>query len=437
MQLTTRILLWVTFGMVVMLGISIPLLTAMTEPAIVAEHAGMLSGLGPLLNRVVQQQPALLDQPQQLRELVRLPVEVLAREQLPAQVQEDLRAASQTHRQTDQLRMFFAIEGQWRVVVVGPLPAADYHIGLLTMVVLGLSLIVSFVITLLVVRPILKRLQALRLTAERLSRGELDARAEDDSDDALGTVARAFNEMGERVQAMIKGQRHLLQAVSHEFRTPASRMRFELELLRGKTRPAARERKILAIEDSLDDLDQLVSELMEVVRFDTGAPSLIRQHVRVASEAEAALGRHRHLRADVVLLHDIAADLVISASPKHFRRVLDNLISNAVRHASSRVLLRAIEQGAAVTLSVQDDGAGIDEADRERIFEPFARLDGSRSRDYGGAGLGLTLVRRILSWHNGTITVERAESGGADFRTSWRRAPSSETLGGERSCHES
>ncbi|WP_432934579.1 sensor histidine kinase [Microbispora sp. CA-135349] len=107
--------------------------------------------------------------------------------------------------------------------------------------------------------------------------------------------------------------------------------------------------------------------------------------------------------------------VAVHAVEHEIHRLLGNLLDNAQRHARSRVLVEVRQEGVHAELAVSDDGGGIAETDRERVFEPFTRLDESRSRSQGGPGLGLTIAREIVRTHGGTIGVEDAAEGGARF----------------------
>lgn len=114
-------------------------------------------------------------------------------------------------------------------------------------------------------------------------------------------------------------------------------------------------------------------------------------------------------------LFQLVPGMVINAVDNEIHRLLGNLLDNAQRHARSKVLVEVRQEGAHAEISVSDDGDGIAEADREKIFEPFTRLDESRCRSRGGSGLGLAIAREIVRAHGGTISVEDAPEGGARF----------------------
>jgi two-component system, OmpR family, sensor histidine kinase RstB len=240
--------------------------------------------------------------------------------------------------------------------------------------------------------------------------------------DAIGSLERHFNVMADQVQTLLGSHHQLVQAVAHEIRTPLSRVSFGLEMMALATTDEERARREGEVREELEELDELVGELLTFTRYDAGTAELLTAEVDVRAAVDEQLGRLDPEREDVALVADeVPADLLATAHPRSFRRVLRNLMANAQRFASSQVTIRAHTDGDTVVLTVDDDGPGISEADRARIFEPFARLDDSRDRATGGVGLGLAIVRRILEAHGGSVRIEDAPGGGARFVTRWPR----------------
>jgi two-component system sensor histidine kinase RstB len=287
---------------------------------------------------------------------------------------------------------------------------------------LALALTVAVLFSLPVTLPVARGLDKLRVAARRISEGDLGARADVKRGPAR-ELARAFNAMADHNQRLLESQRHLLEAVSHELRTPTARIRFALEMLDTARDAADRERRLAAIDDDLAEIDDLVAELLTYTRL-AGSPRDIEgDTITVADEIEelADYVRERRQRVEVtVVVPDAARDRVLEVEQRLFRRAVRNLMLNAARHAEGRVVVSVEPQPDGVLIAVCDDGPGVPEADRERIFEPFARSDDSRSRDSGGAGLGLAIVRRIMEVHGGTVRcLSCPELGGARFEVSW------------------
>lgn len=277
----------------------------------------------------------------------------------------------------------------------------------------------------LLTHPVLKRLRSLDVAAERIAAGELGARAPVSGQDPITQFALHFNQMAERNQRLLEGQRHLLQAVSHELRTPAARIRFGLEMLRETENEDAKERYRAGIDADVDEIDALVEELLALNRLDSSGIKIEGQHVDAIAVVRDECNTLSPLRPDVEFLLPAPTDggIWIYGSERLFRRVIRNLLSNALRHARHRVTMTVTTQAEGMRLCIDDDGPGVPVADRARIFEPFTRLDGSRSRESGGFGLGLAIVERIVRAHNGSIAVKDAPGGGARFVLSWSAGP--------------
>jgi two-component system sensor histidine kinase RstB len=280
----------------------------------------------------------------------------------------------------------------------------------------------SLVITLLVALPLARRMRAIERAVEELSRGNFNARVEGDRDDALGPIATALDRSAERLKRLFAERVELLQAVSHEIGTPLSRMRFHLEILEHATDGAQREKHLRAIDGEIRELDEMSSELVHWMEADAAELPLRDIPLRACLEELVELERAASPR-DIPATLDVPDALVARAEPRLFARAIENLVRNALRYARERVVVSARIEAGRLEVSVRDDGPGIPEASRERVFQPFVRLDRSRSRAEGGAGLGLAIARRIVERHGGTIEIRQAPEGGAELRTRWPLTP--------------
>lgn len=279
-------------------------------------------------------------------------------------------------------------------------------------------LAVVLCLTALVALPLARRLRSIQRTLGELSRGNLSARADGGASDEVGQLAAALNASAERLQRMFAEREELLQAVSHDLGTPLSRMRFQLELLDRSLAGDPRAQQLRPLEDDIHELDGLSTELIEWAEAD--AAELSRRQVPLARTLEDIIELERLTTTkEVALSPGLPPDATVWAEPRGFSRAVENLIRNAVRYARTRVLVDVAPGPEAVVVSVRDDGPGIPEADRERVLRPFVRLEQSRSREHGGAGLGLAITRRIVERHGGRIEIDTAAEGGARVSVSW------------------
>lgn len=328
----------------------------------------------------------------------------------------------------DSIHVFSGIVDTDWVLEIGPLYQMNpYPAQLLVLIgALGLSLIGLMVY--LLVRPLEQRLSDLEEAATRIASGRLDARVPTRGTDSVGRLAAAFNAMAEHLQRSLSIQREMVRAVSHELRTPVARLRFGLEMIADAESEAARRKYMEGMDSDIQDLDKLVDEMLTYARLEQGAPALNFQQVDLDGLIDQVITELAPLRASVRVERGPSRDApdgsgaCVEAELRYLHRALQNLVSNAMRHAESRVRVSYQIGQQRCRLDIEDDGPGVPEEAWERIFTPFLRLDDSRTRASGGHGLGLSIVRRIIYWHGGRAQISRSESlGGACFSLLWPR----------------
>jgi len=224
--------------------------------------------------------------------------------------------------------------------------------------------------------------------------------------DELEQLTRAFNEMAERIETLVRGQKELLANVSHELRSPLARMRVALELL---PRDAKNEARLRDVEADLVELDRLIEDVLTATRLEaSGLPARLGA-VDVGELFAQLVARAEHdpLTAGKTVRATGSDGIVVTADGALLKRALWNLIENAAKYGAPPIELDAVRDDAMVLLRVRDAGPGIAPAERERVFEPFYRGDKARTPG-SGFGLGLTLARRVAEAHGGHITVDGA-----------------------------
>jgi signal transduction histidine kinase len=309
--------------------------------------------------------------------------------------------------------------GTVELAMPGPPPPPSFatRIVPLVLVVVGVS---SWLLARTLTRP-LRRLSA---TARAFGEGNLTARVGAHGRDELGDVARAFDEMAERVTALLRAEKELLANVSHELRTPLARTRVALDLALEGDAAVARE-LLPDIASDLDELERLITDILTAARLDlgdgsaaSGIPPLRRSPVILPDLLAHAASRFRSAHPDRTLEIDIAEALPgLEGDAVLLRRVVDNLLENAHRYSdrADPITLRA-RSNDGLEIDVIDRGIGIAAEDLPRVFRPFFRADRSRARATGGLGLGLALAKRIVDAHGGEITLESAPNEGTRAR---------------------
>jgi two-component system OmpR family sensor kinase len=256
-------------------------------------------------------------------------------------------------------------------------------------------------------------LQSLSRVADEFGAGKLSARAHMQPSSSIYPLAERIDHMADRIEELLVSQKTLLHSVSHELRTPIARLEFALELLDAKANDPALKKRIAAMEGDVLELNSLVGELLGMARLDSGqAPQC--ETVDVAAllrSVEAALPPGQP-SITVACAPDVGS---IGADARLLGRALSNLLRNAQKYAASQIRMRARREGGRILIAIEDDGPGIPVEERERIFEPFYRLDRSRDRATGGFGLGLSIARKAVLLHGGSLQVEGSELGGARF----------------------
>ena len=243
----------------------------------------------------------------------------------------------------------------------------------------------------------------------RLSDGQLDVAVSKRSSDEFGALTEAFNRMVGRIREMIRARDQLLLDVSHELRSPLSRLKVAVQFVGEhdlKTRMAA----------DLAAMDIMVGELLELERLRDGSSIKTTRQNLVALLDEVAEGFHG--RSPGVRLLPVDREILVDVDPERMRTVFRNLLENAVKYSladSHAVELSATHENGRVVVRVTDDGPGIPEQDQANLFEPFFRVDRSRSKKTGGYGLGLSIVKRIIEAHGGTIAVANNAPRGTSF----------------------
>ncbi|RRV06911.1 HAMP domain-containing protein [Pseudomonas sp. v388] len=328
----------------------------------------------------------------------------------------------------DSIRVLSGIVDTNWVLEIGPLYQMNpYPVQWLILIaVLGLSLI--GLVVYLLVRSLERRLQALESAATQIAQGSLQTRVPTEGLDSVGRLAATFNGMAEHLQRSLMIQRELVRAVSHELRTPVARLRFGLEMVSDAASSDARRRFLSGMDRDIQDLDKLVDEMLTYARLEQGAPTLSFQRVNLDTLIDQVIAELAPLRPLVRVERGECLTAAegeaawVEAEPRYLHRAVQNLVSNATRHAESHVRISYRIDAQHCRLWVEDDGPGVPENAWEQIFTPFMRLDDSRTRASGGHGLGLSIVRRIINWHEGRAVIGRSDLlGGASFSLTWPR----------------
>ncbi|KVT54244.1 ATP-binding protein [Burkholderia ubonensis] len=267
-------------------------------------------------------------------------------------------------------------------------------------------------------RPVWSDLVMVRERAIDFTGGRFNTRARESHSVIIGPLARTLNALAMRMERLIAAQRDLTNGISHELRTPLARVRFALEILREPGSAAEYESALDGIAQDVTELDELIDMSLTYARLEYSSlqsnlePTALAAWLEHQVNDAALLYPEKTIETRIAIATDVRAEM----DRRLMSYAMRNLLRNASKYARSRIVVGiAIDHGN-IGVYVEDDGPGVPESERERIFEAFVRLD----RRTGGYGLGLAITRQVLQAHNGRIAVvDPAELGGARFEISW------------------
>jgi two-component system sensor histidine kinase RstB len=260
----------------------------------------------------------------------------------------------------------------------------------------------------LVIVPMQRQLVAVERATQLLSDGDLDARAQLPTHGPLSDLGHRFDEMAERVQTVLENNEDLMRAVSHELRTPIARLLFALDLVRSAETDEKREEHLAKAEASVEELGELSAELLELARLGETSPKLSMEPIDLGDVARRAYSAEMDACAETALREVEGESVPVSADRRLVTRAVANVVRNARRHGGGTVKVSLERVGDRARVHVDDDGPGIPLEERQRVLEPFQRLDESRNRESGGVGLGLAISRRIVERHGGAIEIDES-----------------------------
>ena len=317
----------------------------------------------------------------------------------------------------DQYTFIQRIPRSHYVLAVGPIP---YLYFMHEMRLLDIALMAFIAISLafpvfIWMRPHWQDMLRLESAAQRFGDGHLTERIHFDSMSSFERLGVASNQMADNINALIASKKQLIDGIAHELRTPLVRLRYRLEMSENLT-----EAESLALNRDIGQLEALIEELLTYARLDRpqtelslttpDLPGWIAAHV----EDVQSVNPQRQVVIGEITHGDFGA-----LDMRLMERVLDNLINNAMRYSQSKIQVSLTLNGSQACLRVEDDGPGIAASVRERVFEPFVRLDPSRDRATGGCGLGLAIVHSIVVAMGGHASCESSSLGGASFILQW------------------
>lgn len=316
----------------------------------------------------------------------------------------------------DQYTFIQRIPRSHYVLAVGPVPYLYFlhQMRLLDLVLLAFIAISLAFPVFIWMRPHWQDMLRLEAAAQRFGDGHLTERIHFDSASSFERLGVAFNQMADNINALIASKKQLIDGIAHELRTPLVRLRYRLEMSENL---AAAESQ--ALNRDIGQLEALIEELLTYARLDRPQNELKLTTPDLPAWLRSYVEDVQSVNPQRTLLIDSMGGDYGALDMRLMERVLDNLVNNALRYSDNTLRISLHLSGNRATLSVEDDGPGIAPEARQRVFEPFVRLDPSRDRATGGCGLGLAIVHSIAQALGGDVSCEASDLGGARFCFNW------------------
>ncbi len=263
------------------------------------------------------------------------------------------------------------------------------------------------------IRRILRPVRLLDSGVKAVGRGDLKHQVPVTKTDELGQLSQAFNDMTERLRTMLAAKEHLLRDVSHELRSPLTRMKVALEFVeKGQTKEM--------LQSDIQEIEQLISQILDAARIHHEHSRLNRQSIDLLTLIHGVAAAYEKQRPGV-MVQEASSVPLCRLDPERIKIVFKNLIDNAIKYSQAEsdpvdVALKARKDWVDITIS--DNGIGIEPDAVIHIWEPFYRADKSRSRDTGGYGLGLSLCKTIVEAHGGKIEIKSTPGKGTQVMLS-------------------
>ncbi|PAY00189.1 two-component sensor histidine kinase [Pseudoalteromonas sp. HM-SA03] len=312
----------------------------------------------------------------------------------------------------------FKVPDSMLLLQLGPLaPAASaankqWIIKLLSYAVLAFLLM-------LWIRPLWLDLLQLRYITENLTQGQLPNAARHSRFSAISNLTEQIRDLASQVARLIENQKLLVNAVSHDLRTPLARLKFALAMLPEQSREQAND-----MADDVVEMEAMIDEMLAYARLEFEVDKLEVTPLDLCALVDDQINKLRKLTDKQITLNKKSTQVIVSGNAHYLSRAIQNIVQNADKYGRSNIEISLECDKSNAYLHIEDDGDGIPKSQWESVFVPFSRLDESRSKDNGGYGLGLAIVRKIATWHRGSCYVGFSELGGAKFTLTLPRASS-------------
>lgn len=344
------------------------------------------------------------------------PVSLLSRELQTQQYPESVPSLDQSgiyFIDYDDFEVLYGIGGQGDVLHIGPWVTSEevlsigHFLEIFSFVMLAVFILIWHFF-------LWRKLVKLDSMAEQFGAGNLDARVSERFHSRVGGLNQSLNKMADQISQLLRQNKQLLHSVSHELRSPISRLRCVIDLVDSDVSTLKKKEYVNDMAEDITELENLVDEVLDYSYLESLDNSIQRKPHSIKDILEGSIRKwKRETGAEINLYCDDSVNVVIDRAL--FIRAVGNLVTNATRYCRKEVQINVEKNDKlnSIVVHVDDDGPGIAVAERDNIFEPFARPDSSRARETGGYGLGLAIVNQIVKQHQGTVEISTSPLGGA------------------------
>lgn len=327
---------------------------------------------------------------------------------------EPLMLQSEGARSNLALSVYLPIPASDQLLIIDNLPVEEVRKTDGTRLLLTLTFYACLLgVVLMWLAPLVRRLSALRKVTRAFGQGELEQRLDCKGSSYIAAIEADFNQMAEKIQDLMADNRLLSRAVSHDLKTPLARLRFGVEMLSQDLGSENRQKYSERVERDLDEMESLVTTLLDYARMEDNRPSLDFEAVDLNNFVPTLLAQHDS-PIEVEFVGDDSGRAEIQADARYLSMLTLNLINNACQHARTQVVVSVQKEGSVLHLSVEDDGQGIPVSERAHVLKPFVRLGSGDEVAAKGHGMGLAIVQRLANWHGAQVELDKsALLGGA------------------------
>ena len=289
-----------------------------------------------------------------------------------------------------------------------------------TWIISILSILVAAVVAIILARTLMSPVRKIAGATRELAAGNFDQRIKVSSRDELGRLADDFNLLALSLKRNEQLRRNFMADVSHELRTPLSVLKGEMEAMEDGMRELSVD-NIRALQSEVTSLNKLVNDLYDLSLADIGALTYRKHEINLKQLLEQVLSQYQHRveLAGLILLFEAGdADYTVLADPDRLKQLFINLLENAIRYTDvkGRILVTMKRESGDVVIQLEDSAPGVTDEQLQQLFDRMYRVESSRSRNNGGAGLGLAICRKIVEGHDGEISAGHSSLGGIYMR---------------------